>query len=134
MSKWLEKLLLKRYLIFDKRFLMRALNHWCLWRKQICSAVFLWHENALEVVYWDYIIKYLGSFFRIMYEDEYSNLKETRARVPQGIVLGPVLYLFYTSGLPTLENICYWSSKRKVSKFFWQISWELNQLNWILFI
>lgn len=40
-------------------------------------------------------------FFRIKQEDEYSNLKEIRAGVPQGSVLGPILYLLYTSDLPT---------------------------------
>lgn len=34
--------------------------------------------------------------FRIKHEDEYSELKEIEAVVPQGSDLGPVLYMLYT--------------------------------------
>jgi hypothetical protein len=43
-------------------------------------------------------------FFRIKQGDAYSELKEIKAVVLQGSVLGPVLYLLYTSDLPILEN------------------------------
>jgi len=43
-------------------------------------------------------------FFRIKQGDAYFELKEIKAGVPQGSVLSPVLYLLYSSDLPTLEN------------------------------
>ena len=36
-------------------------------------------------------------------EETYSELKEIRAEVSQGSVLGPVLYLLYTCDIPTIE-------------------------------
>jgi hypothetical protein len=42
--------------------------------------------------------------FRIKYENEYSELKEILSGVPQGNVLGPVLYLLYISDLPETLN------------------------------
>jgi hypothetical protein len=43
-------------------------------------------------------------FFRIKQQDAYSELKKIKAGVSQGSVLGPVLYLLYTSDLPVLES------------------------------
>jgi len=43
-------------------------------------------------------------FFSVKQGDAYSELKEIKPGVQQGSVLGPVLYLLYTSDLPNLET------------------------------
>lgn len=91
-------------------------------RKEVCSSVFLdvaqafdkvWHKGLifkLNRFLPDSYVKLLSSYlsdrvFRVREENEYSSLKDIKAGVPQGSILGPILYLIYTSDLPEMENI-----------------------------
>jgi hypothetical protein len=72
----------------------------------------VWHEGLnhklkllLPVQYSSILESYfLDRYFRIKHEDVYSDLRKIHAGVLQGSVLGPILYLLYTSDLPTLEQ------------------------------
>jgi hypothetical protein len=45
-----------------------------------------------------------GRIFSVKFENEYSGSKQIKAGVPQGSVIGPILYLLYTSDIPTTED------------------------------
>lgn len=89
--------------------------------RKVCSAIFLdvtqafdkvWHEGLnhklrkmLPAQYAELLESYLTDrYFRIKQEDAYSDAKKIHAGVPQGSVLGPLLYLLYTSDLPESEE------------------------------
>lgn len=89
--------------------------------RKICSAVLLdvsqafdkvWHNGLLRKIrgvlpkpYVEVIKSYLEDrYFRVKLEDAYSRIKEINTGVPQGSILGPILYLLYTYDVPTPSN------------------------------
>ena len=86
--------------------------------KRYCSVAFLditqafdkvWHEGLLYKLkemlphhYYQILRAYLTNRkFMVKHHDECTSLAEIYSGVPQGSVLGPVLYLLYTADLPT---------------------------------
>jgi hypothetical protein len=112
--------------------------------KRVCSAVFLdvaqafdrvWHNGLLHKLrstptdhYYRLLKSYLTNrHFRVKHEDSYSEPKFIKAGVPQGSVLGPVLYLLYVNDLPTTLNIC--SFVRQCNTFTYQLTNNTVQYN-----
>jgi hypothetical protein len=86
--------------------------------KQICSAVFLdisqvfdkvWHTGLLYKLRLSFPLNYVilvkshltNRHFRVKVHNEYFELLPIHAGVPQGSVLGPLIYFLYTSDLPS---------------------------------
>ncbi|KAK2574776.1 hypothetical protein KPH14_013044, partial [Odynerus spinipes] len=89
--------------------------------KQYCTALFMdiekafdkvWHEGLLETTKTHFprqihnlIASYLSDrTFVVKINDTYSEIKDIKAGVPQGSVLGPVLYTLYTADIPTANK------------------------------
>lgn len=90
--------------------------------KLYCSAVFLdvkqafdtvWHEGLLYKLkkqlptpYYLFLKSYLTQRkFYVKVNDDTSSICQINAGVPQGSVLGPVLYTIYTSDMPIEDNV-----------------------------
>lgn len=91
-------------------------------RKEYCTAAFLdiaqafdrvWHKGlfykakkVLPINFYSFIKSYLSQRqFFVKVEDEMSSLYPIEAGVPQGSVLGPILYLLFTHDLPTTTEV-----------------------------
>ncbi len=62
-------------------------------------------KRDLPKQYYETLKSYITDrHFRVRYEEEYSDLKKISAGVPQGSVLGPILYLLYTRDIPPMEE------------------------------
>lgn len=90
--------------------------------KQYCSAVFLdiqqafdkvWHKGLLSKIktylphtFYNLMKSYLSNrMFQVRESGDTSEINEISAGVPQGSVLGPILYTLYTADLPPSPQV-----------------------------
>lgn len=90
--------------------------------KRYCSAVFLdiqqafdrvWHhgllfkiKKVLPAQFYLFFKSYLSQrYYYVKVRDERSSLFDIKAGIPQGSVLGPILYTLYTADMPINNNV-----------------------------
>ena len=90
-------------------------------KKEYCTALFMDIERAFDKINHESLLQtirkqfpeqihqliksYLSSrTFAIKIKDTYSEVKDIKAVVSQGSVLGPILYTLYTANIPTTTN------------------------------
>lgn len=90
--------------------------------KKYCSGVFLdvqqafdrvWHagllfklKTLLPTHFYLILKSYLSNrYFYVKVNNEFSNIYDIQAGVPQGSVLGPILYTIFTSDMPITSNV-----------------------------
>lgn len=63
-------------------------------------------KNILPAPFYLFFKSYLSSrSFYVKVNDDFSNILQIKAGIPQGSVLGPVLYTIFTSDMPTVGDI-----------------------------
>jgi hypothetical protein len=71
-----------------------------------CTSLLYKLRQSLPLNYFLLLKSYLNNrHFRVKVDNKYSDLLPVQAEVPQGSVLGPQLYLLYTSDLPSSPDI-----------------------------